>query len=155
MAREPPALIARTPSEVSARARATRSGSLAGARASARTRPSGVEASRASAARIRSNSRALRAVTCMAHAPSEERTNDYNRWLMALATAAAPNPLVDVAARDARRATVQHREQRRHPAEAGAVTHARRHRDHRHPHQAADDARQRAFHPRDRDDHEI
>ena len=60
-------------------------------------------------------------------------------------------PVVDVHHRDAGRAGVEHAEQRREPAERRAVSHARRHGDHRHRHQPADDARQRALHPRDHD----
>ena len=44
-------------------------------------------------------------------------------------------------------------EERRQPAERGAVAHARRHRDHRRGHQPAHHARERSFHSRDDDDH--
>ena len=65
---------------------------------------------------------------------------------------AAPKPLSMLTTDDAGRAAVQHAEQRREAAEAGAVADAGRHGDDRHADQAGDDARQRAFHAGDDDD---
>jgi len=50
-------------------------------------------------------------------------------------------------------ATVQHAEQRRDAAEARAVADARRHGNDRFGNQTGDDARQRAFHAGDDDEH--
>src|ERR1035441_5571132 len=49
-------------------------------------------------------------------------------------------------------ATIKHAEQRREPAEVGAIAHARRHRDDRLRHQPGNHTRQGAFHARDDDD---
>ena len=64
----------------------------------------------------------------------------------------APKPLSMLADDDAGSAGVQHAEQGREPAEAGAVADAGRHGDERQADQPADHARQRAFHPGDDDE---
>ena len=61
-------------------------------------------------------------------------------------------PVVDVDHRHARRAGVQHGQQRSQPAEAGAVAHAGRHGYHGTCHQPAEHAGERALHPGSRDD---
>src|ERR1700683_1083317 len=62
------------------------------------------------------------------------------------AHASGTEAVVDVDDGHIRRATVEHAEQRRHAAETGAITCAGGHRNRRHAHQAADDARKRSFH---------
>ena len=61
-------------------------------------------------------------------------------------------PVVDIHDGDTVGAGVEHAQQRRNAAEAGAVADTRRHGDHRHVHHAGDDAWQRPLHPRDDDD---
>jgi hypothetical protein len=62
-------------------------------------------------------------------------------------------PVVDVDHRHAGGTRVEHAEQGREAAERGAVTHARRDSDDRHPDQPADDGWQSAFHAGDDDQH--
>ena len=57
-------------------------------------------------------------------------------------------PVVDVDDDHPRRARVEHRQQRRQPAGAGAVAHGGRHADERHAHEAGHDAGQRTLHAR-------
>src|SRR2546429_3592454 len=61
-------------------------------------------------------------------------------------------PVVDADDGHARRARREHPEQRGDALQAGAVAGARRHRDHGHLDDAANDARQRPFHAGDDDD---
>src|ERR1700688_3863035 len=55
-------------------------------------------------------------------------------------------PIINVHHGHIRRTTIQHPQQSRHSAKAGAVTHAGRHRNHWNSHQSSHHARQRAFH---------
>ena len=66
---------------------------------------------------------------------------------------AAPNPLSIFTTETPDGAAVQHAEEGGDAAEAGAVADAGGHRDHRHADETGDDARQRAFHAGDDDDH--
>ena len=61
--------------------------------------------------------------------------------------------VVDIDDRDAAGAGIEHGEQCCHAAKACTVAHARGNGDDRTAHQAADDARQGAFHAGDGDDH--
>ena len=108
--------------------------------------PSGVRAESTTRSTMRSNSQG-----------AEGSEHGYEAWdyrvIDHTGDASGAVAVVDVHDRDAIGARVEHAEQRGDAAEAGAVADAGRHRDHRHIDHTGHDARQRALHAGDDDDH--